>query len=182
MATRDKLRGTTETLFQIGIKGHQIKYNGGSPGIEARDKDDAAYCVVRGAPPVADNDFVTKKHFDDNNSSNLNIACAEITVGTSSIAPTTGSLPANATVTEVRLVIDTPYSAGATISVALTAGATLMATGDNDAEESAGEIFTVKQDNAVGGASKTIDVTVGGAPGAGAARVQIYYVTSSDIT
>jgi len=185
MAYREKLRGTSETIYQIGIKGHQWKYGDsdtvGATGLEARDKDDAAYCRVRGADPVDNQDLITLSYFNTNNSVATNIVCATITVGTSSLT-TVGSIPDAARIVDVRLIVDTPYSAGGTVAAALTGSTSLMASGDNDAEDAAGEIFSVPQDTAVSGGAKTVDITVGGTPGAGASRVQVYYVTPTDIT
>lgn len=49
-----KLRGTVETLFQLGIGGPQIKSSSGS--IEARNNGDSAFAIVRVADPVGTND------------------------------------------------------------------------------------------------------------------------------
>jgi hypothetical protein len=62
MANHTKIRGTQETLFQLGISGPQIKNN--SSVLEARNSDDSAYVVLRVATPTADNDAVTKYYAD----------------------------------------------------------------------------------------------------------------------
>ncbi len=54
MALWAKLRGTAESLFQIGLQGPIWKSNSGV--IEARDADDAAFVNVRVAGAVAAND------------------------------------------------------------------------------------------------------------------------------
>lgn len=64
MSLRAKIRGTIETLFQLGIGGPQWKANSGN--IDARDSGDAAYVNVRGDDPVIDDDLVTLRYFDSN--------------------------------------------------------------------------------------------------------------------
>lgn len=59
---RDLLRGTIETIFQIGIGGPQLKNNSGV--LETRNADDNAYAVHRGGTPVGDDDLVTKLYAD----------------------------------------------------------------------------------------------------------------------
>lgn len=64
MSIFQKIRGTIESIFQLGLGGPQLKNNSGI--IEARNSTDATYAVVRGAPPVGDNDFVTKLFLQSN--------------------------------------------------------------------------------------------------------------------
>lgn len=53
-----KLRGTIETIFQIGLGGPNIKANAGA--VEMRNAADAGFAITRGADPVGANDYVTK--------------------------------------------------------------------------------------------------------------------------
>ena len=62
MALYSKLRGTFETLWQIGKGGPQWKNNAGP--LEARNATDAAFQIVRGATPVGADDLVTKAYAD----------------------------------------------------------------------------------------------------------------------
>lgn len=62
MSVWSKIRGTFETLFQIGKGGPQLKSTGGV--IEHRDSADAAYAIARGATPVGANDLATKSYVD----------------------------------------------------------------------------------------------------------------------
>ena len=57
MSLRSKIRGTIETLFQLGLGGPQLKNN--SSVIEARNSTDAGFVVVRGATAISGNDLVT---------------------------------------------------------------------------------------------------------------------------
>lgn len=62
MSVWQKIRGTAETLWQIGLGGPNLKNNAGV--VEARNSGDSAFAVVRGAIPVGDNDLVTKAYAD----------------------------------------------------------------------------------------------------------------------
>jgi len=62
MSLLSKIRGTIETLFQLGIGGPQLKNNGGV--IEARNAADSGFAVVRGGAPVGQTDLVTKLYAD----------------------------------------------------------------------------------------------------------------------
>jgi hypothetical protein len=61
MSIFSKVRGTIETLFQLGLGGPQWKNNAGA--IEARDAIDASFVVGRGSDPVTSNDWVTLGYF-----------------------------------------------------------------------------------------------------------------------
>ena len=54
----EKLGGTSETTFQIGLGGPKVKNASGV--LEARNAADDAYAVIRGADPSGANDLVTK--------------------------------------------------------------------------------------------------------------------------
>jgi len=68
MSLWSKIRGTAESLFQLGLGGPQLKSNAGV--VEHRDAADSAFVISRGADPAtgigstADNDHVTKHHSD----------------------------------------------------------------------------------------------------------------------
>ncbi len=57
MSVWAKLRGTIETIFQIGLGGPQVKANGAA--IEFRNSTDAAFAVARGGTAISGNDLVT---------------------------------------------------------------------------------------------------------------------------
>jgi hypothetical protein len=62
MSFFQKIRGTIESLFQLGLGGPQLKNNAGV--IEARNPADSNFVVVRGDTPVLPNDLVTKNYVD----------------------------------------------------------------------------------------------------------------------
>ena len=57
-----KIRGTIETLFQLGLNGPNLKNN--SDVIECRNSDDTGFAQLRVAAPSNDNDVVTKYYAD----------------------------------------------------------------------------------------------------------------------
>jgi hypothetical protein len=57
MSLYSKIRGTIESLFQLGLGGPQWKNNAGN--IEARNAADSVFVIGRGADPVAANDWIT---------------------------------------------------------------------------------------------------------------------------
>lgn len=57
MSVFSKLRGTVETIFQIGLGGPNVKANAGA--VEVRDAADAAFAITRGAVPLGADDYVT---------------------------------------------------------------------------------------------------------------------------
>lgn len=58
MAKYSDLRGTNQTLFQLGLGGLQFKNEGPDTALAARKSDDSGYAIMRGAPAVGSNDFV----------------------------------------------------------------------------------------------------------------------------
>lgn len=59
-----KIRGTIATIFSFGLGQAQIKSQAGGTILEVRNSDDSAFGILRGAAPVGDNDYVTKKYAD----------------------------------------------------------------------------------------------------------------------
>jgi hypothetical protein len=173
MSLWSKIRGTTETLFQLGIGGTQLKNNSGV--IEARDSTDAAYVKVRCLDPAAANDAATKNYVD---TGTLGGAVREIryALGTTATQDSTTIIPANAVITKVQVSITTPYSGGATIAVGQ-AGTTnlLMGTSDNNPQTTG--IYEINEDVAWGGSPLAVRTTVGGSPGAGVGVCIVHYTT-----
>ena len=84
------------------------------------------------------------------------------------------AIPANSYITNVRLVVVTPYSAGATISIGQTGTvALLMATTDNVA--TVADEYWNPQLTAWGGTNYSVLVTVGGSPANGAGYALVDY-------
>jgi len=62
MSIFKKIRGTLETIWQLGLGGPNIKNNSGV--VEMKNSDDSALAVIRFATPVADTDGVNKIYAD----------------------------------------------------------------------------------------------------------------------
>ena len=169
-----KLRGTIETILQIGLGGPQVKNNGGN--LEMRNPTDTGFVIARGATPVAANDLATKAYVDsgaviaDGGVQEIRFAITNAAAQNS-----TTQIPNNAIVVDAELDIVTPYSGGATITVG-NAGtpALLMGTGDNNPQ--AAGLYQVHQDTSYTGGPATVLVTVAGAPAAGAGFCIVRYI------
>ena len=61
MSLFKKLRGTLETIFQLGKQGPQLKNSSGI--VQIRNSDDTAFAKLQAAAPEGDNDAVTLKYF-----------------------------------------------------------------------------------------------------------------------
>lgn len=64
MGVYTKIVGTVSNLFQLGRRGPQLKNNSGV--VEHRNAGDSAFVIARGADPVGNDDFVTKRFGDTN--------------------------------------------------------------------------------------------------------------------
>jgi hypothetical protein len=96
MSLWSKIRGTAETLFQLGLGGPQLKNN--ASVIEARDNADAAFVIVRGATPVAANDLTTKAYVDSGGASG-DVAEIRFAINTTATQNSVTSIPAGAFIT-----------------------------------------------------------------------------------
>lgn len=95
MSLWSKIRGTAETIWQIGLGGPLWKQN--SSNIDARNSADAAYVNVRGADPTIADDLVTKRYGDANYGgssvieSNTKILSSNFTLPTNTSAYVSGT-------------------------------------------------------------------------------------------
>lgn len=62
MSLYKKIRGTVETIFQLGLGGPNLKANGAV--IEARNAADAAFAVARAADPSGYDDLANRRHVE----------------------------------------------------------------------------------------------------------------------
>ncbi len=191
MSLFSKIRGTIETLFQIGLQGPQLKKSSGS-ALDVRDNADGAYAVVRVATPVGGQDATTRAYTDAGDVASVatseaytDTAVAGISVAgvvreirfPIALGATTSSatsIPANAIVNYVAVKIGTQYSAGATVSVGQTGSlALLMATTDSLPQST--DMFEVSCDVPWGAGALPVVATIAGAPAAGAGFVIVRY-------
>jgi len=170
MAWYEKLRGTIETIFQIGFGGPNLKNSSGV--IEARNSDDSDYAVVRGATPVASNDLVTKAYADGLQQTGA-IRTIKFSVGTTT-ASSTSTVPANAIVLDCIVSVTTAYTAGATISVGNTTDASLIQTTSDNDPQTVG-VYSKEQITDWGASALTVQATISGTPTEGAADIIVLY-------
>lgn len=96
-------------------------------------------------------------------------------IGTGATQTSATTIPANSTIVDAELDVETPYSPGTTIEIgSATSLALLMATTDNVATSSG--LYANHQSTGWGGAGSKVTVTVAGAPVAGAGFVIVRYV------
>jgi hypothetical protein len=58
----DKLRGTSETAFQVGLGGPNLNANG--TALEAKNAANSALAILRAATPIGDTDLANKQYVD----------------------------------------------------------------------------------------------------------------------
>jgi len=169
MSLWSKLRGTYETVFQLGKGGPNLRSVAGN--IEARNAANGAYTLLRSLAPSVPGTtaedvpnmtyFKTSRHV-------VKLPVALVT------AESTEELPDNSTVTNCWVEVETNYSAGAELLITRKGDGTviLQAVADNNLE--AAGIYEVKQmtDWGVTGDGEVV-ATITGAPAAGACTVYV---------
>jgi hypothetical protein len=168
MSLYSKIRGTIETLFQLGLQGPQLKNNAGV--VEVRDPTDTGFVITRGADPVGPNDYVTKQSITGLPGV---VNLIRYAIGTGATQDSVTSIPATAVVTDCRLDVTTPYSVGATISIGQPGSLTEFQLTTDNLPQAAG-LYQVIQDTLVAGAG-VVRTTIAGAPAAGAGFVLVEY-------
>ncbi len=166
-----KIRGTVETIFQIGLAGPQVKNNAGV--VEMRDPTDAIFVITRGAAPVGNDDYTTKLYVDNGTAGGV-VREIRLAIGTSASQLSATSIPANAVGITAELDIQTPYTVATTISVGR-AGSLSLFMATTDSTPTVAGLYQVMQDTPFGGAALPIVVIVGGAPVAGAGFAIVRY-------
>jgi hypothetical protein len=179
MSLYSKIRGTFETLFQIGKAGPQLKNNGGN--VDVRNPADAAYVNVRGADPLTNDDLLTLRYFNANSEGVTGLKFIKMPLALVTKV-STSIIPDNATILHCILDVTTPYSAGTTVQVSRTGGgATVMGTTDNDPTiQAQHEVPQATSWGATG--AGTVTATIAGAPSVGVAMLYIGYSIPNDIS
>ncbi len=175
------LRGITETIFQIGKNGPQLK-NVGNTALETRDAADGAFLVHRGLDPLIDDDFVTLRHFNANNDAATGITRVAMPLALATKI-STDIIPDNALIVNVTIEIDIAYDSGTLWNIQRTGDGTVnpMTTAQNDPETI--NEYEVQQVTSWGSTGAgTVTATITGTPAAGAATLYLDYVTPNDIS
>jgi hypothetical protein len=170
MSLWSKIRGTIETIFQLGLNGPNLKNNGGA--IEGRNSGDTAFTVVRGDTPVAANDLTTKAYVDATVMTG-SIREIRMPITTSASQSSAVSIPANAVIAEATVKITTAYDVG-TIAVGRT-GSTSLLVGATDNLPTAIGSYQIEQDTTWGASALPVLVTITGSPTTGAGFVIVKY-------
>lgn len=84
------------------------------------------------------------------------------------------AIPANAFIFDCKLIVSTPYSAGATIAIGQTGTTALLQATTDNLPQTAGT-YDVEGDTAWGASALAVLVTIAGAPAAGAGTVAVLY-------
>lgn len=183
MSVWDKIRGTTETLFQIGRRGGQLKNNGGV--IEHRNPTDSGFGITRGADPVGNDDLLTLRYFNANNASANQCTVVKMPLAQATKVSSV-AIPDNAVILQAILDVGTSYNGTTpTFVITRTGDGTkvLMAVGDSDLEAAPGtwEVPQVTNWGATG--AGTVTATFAGTGvSTGAAVLYIVYVIPTDIS
>jgi len=175
-----KIRGSYETLFQLGKGGPNLKSNAGA--LEAKNAADAAFAIMRALDPVAANDLVTLGYFNANNASALDVAVVKMPLALATKVSTT-AIPNNATIVGAILDVTTAYDAAALWNIKRTGDATKnpLANGDTDPATISTYHNPNLTDWGATGAG-TVTATLTNAPTVGAAVLYLFYATPTDIS
>jgi len=167
MSLYKKLKGTIETILQLGLGGPNVKNNSGV--VEFKNAADSAFAIARGDTPVGVNDLSTKAYSD------AAVRSIRFTIDHTAAQASTTSIPANARVYMTSVEITGLYTAGGTITVGSATAATLLqATTDNDPQTA--NTYILEHDIDWGVGASTVRVAVGGAPAAGTGVVIVNYL------
>ena len=180
MSFMSKIKGIIGSVFQLGIGGPKIKDNSGA--VEMKNAADSAFVITRGLPPVGDNDYVTKKHFEDNNAAAVGLAYATLPLALATKV-STGILPDDCTIRDVVVKVVTAYDASATFDGKRTGDATKVLFDTTDVDwGTIGEYHVPHYTDWGSTGAGTLTSTLVNSPTVGAAEVLVGYVTPRDIT
>ena len=182
MSFFSKIRGTFETIFSIG-KANRVQLKNSAGVLEIRDAADAAVLITRGLAPVGDDDYVTKKHFDDNNSAATGLTLVEMPLLLATKV-STSTIPDSSTIEYAYIRIETAYDAAALWKIQRTGDATVEPVADGDNDASVIGTYHVPQDDTNWGVTGagTVNAVLTNSPTVGAATLVIAYSMPNDIS
>lgn len=181
MSLKERLRGITENIFQIGKGGPQVKRN--VAALEIKDAADAAFAILRGLDPVGINDFVTLNYFNNNNAAAINLSVVRMPLLLATKVSTV-AIPNNSLVFGSLLDIETAYDTGTLWAVTRTGDGTKILQTNTDNDPEVVNTYSVRSPVMWGSTGPgTVTATLSGAtPVAGAATLYIFYSTPPDIS
>lgn len=139
--------------------------------ISAYQSNGSTLTEVKGATPTTNDSFATKSYVDTALGTPFRLA------GTTTSVTATGTIPANAYVTQVVVQVTTALDGSATIDVGTSASAGAFVPNTSITAGTAGTQQYVG-DTSVGGSAVTPKITIGGTPTTGAWVVWILYVAT----
>jgi hypothetical protein len=182
MSFFSKVRGTFETLFQIGKGGPQIKNNGGV--IENRNSADAAFVIARALDPVGNNDLVTLGYFNAHNEGAAGLEIIKMPLAHATKV-STATIPDNSIISWAIIDVTTIYDGTTpTFTVKRTGDATVVPIDVGDSDLTAIGTYEVPEVKSWGSTGAgTVTATFAGAGNTvGASVLYIAYSTPIDIS
>lgn len=182
MSFFSKIRGTFETLFQLGKAGPQLKNNAGV--IEARNSADAAFVIARALDPVANNDLVTLGYFNSHNEGAAGLEIVKMPLARATKI-STATIPDNSIIRFCIIDVTTLYDGTTpTFKIQRTGDATVVPEDTGDSDLTLVNTYEVPQIKSWGSTGAgTVTATFAGAGNTvGAAVLYIAYSTPIDIS
>lgn len=157
------------TLQFSGAAGMKIADDTGALKITAADGTTLA--EAKGATPTTNDSFATKSYVDGVLGAPFRLS------GTTTTVTASATIPANAYVVKVVLIVTSALDGSATIAIGTTASASaFIGTADTTPGVAGTQVYEAEAN--VGGSAVTPRVTIGGTPTTGAWVAWIYYVAT----
>ena len=182
MSFFSKIRGTFETIFQIGKSGVQLKNN--AVKLEVRDAADAAFVIARAADPVGNDDLVTLRYFNAHNEGAAGLEIVKMPLAHATKV-STATIPDNSIIAWCIIEVTTIYDGTTpTFVIKRTGDATVILEDTGDSDLTALGTYEVPQVKSWGATGAgTVTATFAGAGNTvGAANLYIAYSTPLDIS
>lgn len=169
----EKLKGIVGDIFQFSMDGPVLK-GIDATHIGARNAADDAFINMQGADPVVDDDLVTLRYFNATPATG-SVQVIRFVIDETTPQNSVTEIPDNAYCVLCQLEITTAYDSGTTITIGdETTPAKFQVTTDNRATKLG--TYQVEQDTLCADGPSTVEVTIAGAPVAGAGIVTVWYV------
>jgi hypothetical protein len=150
--------------------------------MESRNPTDGAFGITRGADPVGDDDYLTKRYFDANNAAPESLNYVKMPLALITKVSTT-AIPDNCIIRDVVIDVTTAYDSSATIKLEREGDATVVIAATTDSDAGTIDVYHIPQVQDWGSTgSGNLEATVAGGPTVGAATIYIGYTTPTDIT
>ncbi len=182
MSFFSKIRGTFETLFQIGKGGPQLKDNGGA--LDIRNNVDGAFVNARGADPVINDDLITLRYFNAHNAGATALTVVKMPLAQATKISSV-AIPDNSVIWRAILDVTVAYNgASPTFKIQRTGDATVVVEDTGDSDLTAIGTYEVPQAKSWGATGLgTVTATFAGSGVTlGAAVLYVAYASPTDIS